>query len=84
VGELEGRRPLRLAFQAREGLVGGWKGDGPSVSRFKRGRDWWVAGRKKAPPSCVLSKGGVGGCGWKEHHPEGWWWLRVKLNFNKS
>jgi len=46
-----------------------WKGDGPSVLRFERGRGWWVAGRKKAPPSCVSSKGGVGGWAGREKAP---------------
>jgi hypothetical protein len=44
-GSENGKRPLRLAFQVREGLV----------------LVMWVRKRKTAPPSRVSSEGGVGG-----------------------
>ena len=46
-GWLELARPLRLAFQARERVGGGWKENGPpSVSRFERGRGMEVVGKE--------------------------------------
>jgi len=55
----EGRRPLRLAFRAREGLVGGWKEEGPSVSRFERGRGWWMWLEGTPPGRVVVVEGEV-------------------------
>jgi len=49
VDVVEGRRPLHLAFRAREGLVGGWKEESPSVSRFEQGRGWWVSWKGEGP-----------------------------------
>ena len=61
MGVLEGRRPLRLAFRVREGLVGGLEGSRPPPSHASSEGGGRV-GRTTAPLSRVSSEGGDGGC----------------------
>ena len=83
-GCLKETAPLHFAFQARE-RDGGVLVEGNSPLRLAfRAREGGELGRRKPPPSRVLSKGG--GCGWARgtwppppsHFSSkrgGWWWV---------